>query len=243
MTYDKRYQRNLMLWGKDVHSKLSDSHVVVLGLGGVGGGVVESLTRSGVGKLTIVDNDTVDISNFNRQLIATTSTIDLPKTDAMEQRIHLINPYAEVVKHQAFYTKDFNDQLFQEPVHYVIDAIDSVVSKVDLAEYCIRNKVKLVASMGTGNRLNPLALTIKDIKRTEGLSCALTRKYRRLLSARLNPRGIKVLVSTEMPNKPNYDYFDMDEQNPKRPPASSPFVPPVAGIILANFVVRKLTGV
>ncbi len=167
---DERFLRNEMLWGKDGQARLTAAHVIVFGLGGVGSYVAECLARAGVGELTLVDSDTVALSNLNRQLEALDSTVGLPKAEAVAQRVRDINPYAVLHPMEALYNADNREQFFPAGCRYdyIVDAIDLVSCKLDLAETARRLGVPLIMALGTGNKLDPSLLRLADISETYG---------------------------------------------------------------------------
>lgn len=235
------FQRNELIWGSDSQKKLWKSHIVVFGLGGVGSFCTEALARSGIGNLTLIDNDVVSASNINRQLIATKDSINKYKTDLFTKRIYSINPEIKVSTHTIFYESKYNNEIFSTKPDFVIDAIDSVSSKVDLIIYCLENNINIISSMGTGNRLNPLELFIGDISDTIGNGCPLSKKLRLILKKKGIEKGIRVVSSHEKPVKVDYDNFISSPSDTKaHPPGSVVFVPSVAGITLANFVVLSI---
>lgn len=237
-----RFQRNEMLFTSAGAKALSEKKVTVFGVGGVGGYVCEMLCRSGVGTLRIVDHDTVDETNINRQIIALSSTVGMDKVDAMTRRLKDINPDCTVIQHKIFFLPESLKNPENSEKHFdfegddfVVDAIDTVSSKIALAQECARLRVPLVSSMGTGNRLRPEMLEICDISQTEG--CPLARVMRR----ELRKRGIlhlPVLFSRETPVKP--EFTPEKSVRGAATPASSPFVPSAAGILIASYVVRRL---
>ena len=197
--------------------------------GGVGSYTIEALTRSGIGKITLIDNDVVDITNINRQLIADTATIGKPKVEVAKERLLKINPNIEIITHQIFYDKTNKEKLLNTPYDYIVDAIDSVASKLSLVEEAYKRNIPIISCMGTGNKLDPTKFEIADISKTS--VCPLAKVMRK----ELNKRGIhhlKVVYSKEEPHR-------FDEEN-KRVPASISFVPSVAGLILAGEVIRDL---
>lgn len=231
------YNRNKLIWGNDNQELIASKHVMIFGLGGVGSYSAEALARAGVGKISLVDFDKIELSNFNRQLLATFDNVDLLKTDLMEKRINTINPEIKIYKYQIYYKKEFNSELFNNKPDYVVDAIDSINSKLDLIEYCCINKINIISSMGTGNRLDPTELYITDISKTS--NCPLARKVRQNLRNRGIISGVTVLSSNEQPISPDYTIYEKDS-NKDHPPGSTPFVPPVAGYILASYVIRSM---
>ena len=192
--------RTELLVGEEGIEKLKNSKVIVFGIGGVGSFVVEALTRAGVGNLVLVDNDTVCISNLNRQIHATTKTIDMVKVEAMKERIKLINPECKVEAKQVFVTAENIPDLITDDIDYVVDAIDTVTSKLALAEYCYKNEIKIMSSMGTGNKLDPTMFQVSDVYKTKVCPLAKVMRYE------LKKRGVKklkVVYSEEMPMTPD----------------------------------------
>ncbi len=226
--------RTEMLIGTKNLNKLKNCHIAVFGLGGVGGHTVEALARSGIGTFTIFDNDNVATSNLNRQIIATIDTIGMTKTKAMKNRILSINPDAAVYTNNVFYLPENAEQFPLDHYDYVIDAIDTVSAKIELAVRCEKLGIKLISSMGTGNKLNPADFKVGDIYKTT--NCPLARVMRRELRSR-GVKGLKVVYSEETPITP----FDLDESTSNKPiPGSCAFVPSVAGLIIASEVVKDL---
>lgn len=226
-------ERTERMLGTDSIEKLKNSKVLLFGLGGVGGYVAESLARTGIGSIGIVDNDTVNETNLNRQIIATTETIGMNKTDAVLNRILQINPSCKVIPYNLFFTPETIEISFDE-YDYVVDAIDTVTSKIEIAKRCYEQKIPLISSMGTGNKIHPELLEIADITKTS--VCPLARVMRRELKARNIPH-LKVVYSKE---EPTGCYI---EENGRRAPGSCVFVPAAAGIIIASEVVRNLIDI
>ena len=226
--------RTEALIGTKQTQTLKQSKVAILGLGGVGGAAAEAICRAGIGNILLMDHDTVDITNINRQLFATTETIGQEKCLAAAQRLHSINPDCNLTIHQTFYQADTRELLFLFQPDFVIDAIDTVTSKLDLAVECQKRDINLIMSMGTGNRMDPSKFQIGDISDTAGCGCALARVMRR----ELKKRGIlhqSVVYSTELPRT-----IVVDSSNGKHSPGSISFCPPVAGYCLASHVVQQL---
>ena len=221
------FKRTEALIGQEAVSKLKSSHVAVFGLGGVGGFVAESLARSGVGHLTIVDNDTVKESNINRQIIALHSTIGKLKTEAFEMRLKDINPEIEVTSLNLFYLPENKDMIDFSDFDYVVDAIDTVSGKITIAEKCTEKNIPLISSMGTGNKLDPSLFEITDINKTS--VCPLARVMRYELKRR-GIKKLKVLYSKEIPIK----------NDNSRIPSSISFVPSVAGLMISGEVIKDL---
>lgn len=234
------FSRTRMLLGAENMQKIEGSHVAVFGAGGVGSHAIEALARCGVGRLTIVDNDHVSLTNINRQSIALHSTLGQYKTQAMRQRILDINPRAQVFTYEVFLLPENMHQLFDQigPLDYIVDAIDTVSAKLALAEYAQDSHTPIIASMGTGNKLHPELFQISDIYDTS--VCPLCRVMRKELKAR-GIRKLQVCWSAESPIKPEPPQ-DEDVQNRRGLPGSISFVPPAAGLQIAGAVIRDLCG-
>lgn len=231
-----RFQRFEMLVGTGAVEKLKNKKVVVFGVGGVGGYVCEALCRSGVGCIDVVDNDTVSKTNINRQIIAAENTVGMNKTAVMAQRMKDINPNVSVQEYNMFYLPETAEQIDLSKYDFVVDAIDTVSGKMELAMRCQKLCIPLVSSMGTGNKLDPTKIVITDIYKTK--ICPLARVMRNLCKK----NGIKkltVVYSEEEPISPLFQPEENDNPN-KSIPASSAFVPPAAGLTIASFVVRNL---
>ena len=227
------FSRFELLVGEDNIQKLNQAHVIVFGVGGVGGYVVEALVRSGIGHITIVDNDVVSLSNLNRQIIATQETIGQKKVDVMKKRILSIHPECDVTTLDMFYLPETADQIDLSQYDYVVDAIDTITSKIELAVRCDQ-KIPLISSMGTGNKMNPALLQVSDIYKTS--VCPLAKVMRRELKKR-RVKHLKVVYSQELPMKP----YASDEITHKRTiPGSTAFVPSSAGLLIASEVVKDL---
>lgn len=227
------FSRFELLVGEDNIQKLNQAHVIVFGVGGVGGYVIEALVRSGIGHITIVDNDVISLSNLNRQIIATQETIGQKKVDVMKKRILSIHPECDVTTLDMFYLPETADQIDLSQYDYVVDAIDTITSKIELAVRCDQ-KIPLISSMGTGNKMNPALLQVSDIYKTS--VCPLAKVMRRELKKR-RVKHLKVVYSQELPMKP----FASDEITHKRTiPGSTAFVPSSAGLLIASEVVKDL---
>ena len=227
------FSRFELLVGEDNIQKLNQAHVIVFGVGGVGGYVVEALVRSGIGHITIVDNDVISLSNLNRQIIATQETIGQKKVDVMKKRILSIHPECDVTTLDMFYLPETANQIDLSQYDYVVDAIDTITSKIELAVRCDQ-KIPLISSMGTGNKMNPALLQVSDIYKTS--VCPLAKVMRRELKER-RVKHLKVVYSQELPMKP----FASDEITHKRTiPGSTAFVPSSAGLLIASEVVKDL---
>lgn len=232
----EEFLRSEMLLGKSAMETLKNAHVAVFGVGGVGGNAVEALVRSGVGHIDIIDNDTVSVSNINRQVFALHSTVGFPKVLAAKNRLLDINPELDIVTYNVFFTPDNSKDFDFSKYDYVVDAIDTVTSKIELIKCCKAVDTPIISSMGTGNKLNPSMLKIDDISKTS--VCPLARVMRYELKKR-NICKVKVLYSEETPIKPLFE-----EKNDERrsTPGSVSFVPPVAGIIIASEIIKDLVN-
>lgn len=226
------FDRTEALIGSEGLEKLRRSKVAVFGVGGVGGYVCEALARSGVGELHLIDKDTVSETNINRQIVALRSTVGRYKTEVMAERIADINPDCTVREFRTFYLPENADSFDLTVYDYVVDAIDTVSAKIELAVRTERENIPFIASMGTGNKLHPELLEITDIYKTS--TCPLARVMRRELKAR-GVKRLTVLYSAETPIP------SVIEENGRHAPASTPFVPGAAGLIIAAHVVRELT--
>ncbi|MFA5659146.1 MAG: tRNA threonylcarbamoyladenosine dehydratase [Oscillospiraceae bacterium] len=229
------FSRLSLLVGEEAVSKLKSSSVVVFGIGGVGSYAVEALARCAVGNITLVDNDTVSLTNINRQLIALHSTIGKSKADAAKERILDINPDCRVTAYKLFYTAETADEIKLSEYDYIIDAIDTVSSKLSLIEKAEKLNIPIISCMGTGNKLDPLKLQIADIYKTS--VCPLARVMRYELKRR-EVKKLKVLFSTEQPIKPTCEAGEAFFE--KQAPGSVSFVPSAAGLIIAGEVIKSL---
>ena len=228
-----QYSRTEMLIGTKALKKLKNSRVAVFGIGGVGGYALEALVRSGVGAIDIIDSDKVDITNINRQIIATHKTVGLYKTDVAAERISDISPDIKITNHKVFFSKDTSCQFDFKQYDYVIDAIDTVSSKIELILKCQEAGTPIISSMGTGNKLNPTMLEVSDIFKTS--VCPLARVMRYELKKR-GVKKLKVVYSKEEPIKTGIK----DQISGKPIPASCAFVPSVAGLIIASEVIKDI---
>ena len=222
----EQFSRTERLIGKENLEKIKNANIVIFGLGGVGSYVAEALARCGIGKMTVVDKDTVDITNINRQLYALHSTIGRNKADVARERILDINPECQVTSIVKMYLPENANEFNLSQYDYIIDAIDNVTAKIDLAIKSQELGIPMIASMGTGNKLDPTAFKITDIYKTD--TCPLCRVMRKELKAR-GVKKLKVLYSTEIP-----------KNDGERTPASISFVPSVAGLIIAGEVVKEM---
>ncbi len=245
---DELFTRTQMLLTRTGMKRLSEATVVVLGLGGVGGACAETLVRSGLGTIIIADNDIVTPSNINRQIIATMDTIGMRKTEAARRRLLAIHPDCNVIARDEFILMDTLPGIIPENADYVIDCIDTVTAKLDVAQWCQERGIPLISSMGAGNKLDPTRLVFTDIFNTK--VCPLAKVMRRELKKR-GVTSLEVLYSEEPALEPEEEIPPLpplaapveSEMKPKRrTPGSVAFVPPVAGIMLAGHVIRKITG-
>lgn len=247
-----RFSRMEMLVGSDALKKLSECKVAVFGIGGVGSFAVEGLVRGGVGKLVLVDNDCVSLTNINRQILATEKTIGRPKVEVMMERAKEINPDAQLDIYQEFYGADTAESLIHRDYDYIVDAIDTVSSKIDLAVRAAKMGIPIISSMGTGNKFDPTKLAVMDVFSTS--VCPLAKVMRKELRKRGIP-SLKVVCSKEEPVRP----FENEESNcrtgcicnedsagrykaKRQIPGSVSFVPSVAGLIISGEVIKDLIG-
>lgn len=229
---DNWLARTELIIGQRGLEKLKNSTVAVFGVGGVGSYTVEALARAGIGSLLLVDFDVVDPSNINRQLHALHNTVGGVKVDLMAERVKLINPDIKVTAIRDFYTAENGEQMLAGSLDYVVDAIDTVTSKLDLIKRCVTKQIPIVSSMGAGNKLDPTAFKVADISATS--VCPLAKAVRRELRKAGINHGVKVVFSTEPAIKP------ASTPQKKQVPGSISFVPATAGLILASVVVRDL---
>lgn len=224
-----------MLFGKKAMQKLASARVAVFGIGGVGGYVVEALARSGVGALDLIDNDTVSLTNINRQIIATLETVGKYKVDIAAQRVKEINPDCAITAHKIFYLPENADALDFKQYDYIVDAIDTVAGKLAIIEKAYNCGVRVISCMGTGNKTDPTAFRVADINQTS--VCPLARVMRRELKKR-GITALKVVYSREEPLKPLENSGEASQR--REIPASCAFVPSVAGLIIAGEVIKDL---
>lgn len=249
-----RFSRTELLVGPEGIAALSQSRVAVIGLGGVGSYAAEALARAGIGWLVLVDYDDVCLTNTNRQLIALEGNYGRSKADVMEERIKAINPGAVTVPWKVFLGAENLPAVLHGDISYVVDAIDTVSAKVDLIAYCVEHDIPIISAMGAGNKFNPLALRVDDISRTH--TCPLAKAVRLALRQRGITKGVKVVFSTESPTEPRADVPtchggcicpNRDEQaynctKRRQIPGSTPYLPPVMGLIAAGEVIQSLVG-
>ncbi|MBQ6781777.1 MAG: tRNA threonylcarbamoyladenosine dehydratase [Treponema sp.] len=250
MAEENQFSRTQLLFGRNAIERLSQSRVIVFGVGGVGSFAVEALARSGVGAIDIVDNDTVALSNLNRQLYALHSTIGRAKVSVAEERVHDINPACKVTAHQVFFLPETADSFDFSRYDYVVDCIDTVKGKLAIIEKAKAASVPVISCMGAGNKIDPTQFQVADISQTS--VCPLARVMRQELKKR-GISGVKVLFSTEPSRTP------IAEPAPKSPaesaeneatpagyakpiPGSNAFTPSVAGLIIAGEVIKELAN-
>lgn len=236
-----QFSRLRLQFGPEGMEPLFRAHVAVFGVGGVGGHCAEALARSGVGAIDLIDNDTVSLTNLNRQIIALHSTLGRYKVDVMRERILDINPACRVRTWNTFYLPENADEFDLAPYDYVVDCMDTVTAKLELAQRCHSQGINLISSMGTANKLDPTKFVVTDISKTS--MCPLARIIRKELRAR-GIRHLKVVYSTEEALPPRTDLPDARESTSKRQlPSSNSFVPGAAGLVLAGEVLRTLAGI
>jgi tRNA threonylcarbamoyladenosine dehydratase len=239
-----QFSRNELAIGKEGLNTLKNSTVAVLGIGGVGSFAAEALARSGVGRLILVDKDNVDITNVNRQIHALLSTVGKPKADLMRDRIKDINPECEVIALKMFYTEETYEEFFRYGLDYVVDASDTISYKIHLMKECLKRDIPLISSMGAANKTDPTRFQIADISKTH------TDPIAKVIRTRLKKEGIKkgitVVFSDESPIVIREDVRkevgkdDAKIRKAQLPPSSNAFVPSVAGLIQASYVVNQL---
>ena len=228
-----QFSRTELLIGKDGVEKLANSKVAIFGIGGVGSFVVEALARSGIGNFVLVDNDEVDITNLNRQIIATHKTIGKPKVEIARERILDINPNANVEIYREFFMPE-SKGILDNSIDYIVDAVDTVTAKIELAVRAEKMSIPIISSMGTGNKLDPTRFEVTDIYKTS--VCPLAKVMRKELKQR-DIKKLKVVYSKEEPIKP----LNSNEiTNKKQVPGSISFVPSVAGLIVAGEVIKDI---
>lgn len=226
------FTRTELLIGKTGVEKLKNSKVIVYGIGGVGSYVVEALARAGIGHIVIVDFDKVDITNINRQLLATHSTIGKDKVEVMKERILDINPNAVVEAYKPDEIENGEESLINNSVTYVVDAIDTITNKIKLIERANRENVKIISATGAANKLDPTAFEVADIYKTS--MCPVCKILRKELKQR-GIKHLKVVYSKETPIKPK-----IEETTNERVLGSISFVPSIAGLIIASQVVKEI---
>ena len=236
---DQQFSRTQLLLGEAAMERLQNARVAIFGIGGVGGYTAEALARSGVGSLDLIDSDTVSVTNINRQILATHSTVGRQKVEVAKERILDINPHARVTVWPVFYTPDTADQFDFSQYDYIVDAIDTVTGKLCLAERAFAAKTPIISCMGAGNKLCGTAFQVADISKTT--ICPLARVMRK----ELKKRGIshmKVVYSTEEALTPVGAEEEAAAIGKRQIPGSTSYIPGIAGLLLAGEVIRDLTG-
>ncbi|WP_455055022.1 tRNA threonylcarbamoyladenosine dehydratase [Merdimonas faecis] len=233
------FSRTELLIGEEALGKLRRTTVLVLGVGGVGSHCIEALARSGMGRLILVDNDKVSLTNINRQSIAYHSTVGRYKTEVMKERIHDICPETEVLTYETFVLPENIEEIFKIRPDYIIDAIDTVTAKLAVIERAKKEEIPLISCMGTGNKLHPELFEIADISSTS--VCPLCKVMRKELKAR-GIRGVKVLYSKEKPVDVSGKETGEEKGSKRSLPGSISFTPPVAGLLIAGEAVREIKG-
>ncbi|MBQ4527850.1 MAG: tRNA threonylcarbamoyladenosine dehydratase [Clostridia bacterium] len=232
---EERFSRTEMMLGKNALDTLKNATVAVFGVGGVGGACVEALARGGVGHLVLIDSDTVSVSNINRQIIALTSTVGMAKVEAAKKRIKDICPHTKVTTHECFFLPENADDFDFSLFDYVVDAVDTVSAKLEIAVRASEAGVKVISAMGAGNKLDPSGFKVADVYDTK--VCPLARAMRTNLKKR-GVKKLKCVYSEELPFAPKHMQAKADE---KPVPGSVSFVPPVMGYIMAGEVILDLT--
>ena len=231
MQIQEQFYRTSIILGEDKINSLKLKHVLIAGVGGIGGYVVEALARGGIGKITIIDHDLVDITNINRQIIALLPDVGKPKIELFSKRVAQINPECEFIAKQVFIDGDNLSELIHADVDYVVDCIDTINSKLGLIEYCYRNKIKLISAMGAGNKIDVTQAKIADISKTT--TCGLARLVRLRLRERGINRGVKVVYSTEAGSAP------LIQEGVSRPiNGTVSYLPALFGIMLSGVVIK-----
>ena len=236
----EEFFRTAMLLGEEAIDRLQKARVAVFGLGGVGGYTVEALARAGIGALDLIDNDDVSRSNINRQILATHSTVGLPKVEAAKRRVLDINPEAKVICHQVFYNAETASQFDFTQYDYIVDAIDTVTGKLALVEQAVAAGTPIICCMGTGNKLDPSRFEVSDISKTT--MCPLARIMRKELGKR-GIKHLKVVYSKEEAMTPVGWEEEAAAIGKRQIPGSISFVPGAAGLILAGEVIKDIAKV
>ena len=237
---NEQYSRTVMVLGEEGLEKLRKARVAIFGIGGVGGYTAEALARCGVGTLDLIDNDTVSLSNINRQIYALHSTVGRQKTEVAKERIADICPDTVINAYNTFFMPDNSAEFDFSQYDYVIDAVDTVTAKLEIIRCAKENGVPVISCMGAGNKLDPSRFRVTDISKTS--VCPLAKVIR----LELRKRGItkvKAVWSDELPQKPRAEIHDNDSAGRRAVPGSLSFVPSAAGLLAASEVVRELTGI
>ena len=235
----EQFHRSALLFGWENIVKLKNRRVAVFGVGGVGGHCAEALCRSGVGAIDLFDGDIVDVTNINRQILATHKTIGRDKAAVMRERLLEINPGADIKAHKLFYLPDTADTVDLAAYSYIVDAVDTITAKIELICRAAALGVPVISSMGAANKLDPTAFEVADIYGTS--VCPMARVMRNELRKR-GVGALKVVYSKEQPVKPLADKISPTSTERRQIPASNAFVPPVAGLIIAAEVIKDMLG-
>lgn len=231
---DEQFSRTALIYGEEAIEKLNKSHVAIFGIGGVGGYVVEGLARCGVANFTLIDSDVVSITNINRQIVATMTTLGKYKVDIMKERILSINPKANIIVKKIFFSEETIDEFDFHQFDYVVDAIDTVKSKIALIKKCDECHIPIISSMGAGNKVEPTRFMVADINQTEmdPLAKVIRRELRKC-----GIKHLKVVYSKEKPTKPQESISD---EHKREIPGSSVFVVASCGLLIASEVIKDL---
>ena len=230
-----RFLRTSLLLSEEKMKSLANSHIMIFGVGGVGGYVVEALVRSGVSKITIIDNDTVNITNLNRQIIALESTLDRLKVDVVKERILAINPNCEVNVYPLFITDENIDEINYNGVSYIVDAVDTIVAKIAIIKKAKELNIPIISSMGAGNRLDPFQIRVADINQTKNCHLAKTMRYE--LKKR-EIKNVKCVYSLELPVELTQKIIN--PENNKVVIGSISYMPSMFGLIIASEIIKEI---
>lgn len=233
-------QRNITLFGKDKVEYLGNTKVIILGVGGVGSYVAESLARSNIGTLILVDKDIIDITNINRQIHALHSTIGKDKVTVMKERILDINPKCNVITHKVFIDKENITNLITDDIDFVVDAIDTITSKYEVIKYCLSNDIKIISAMGAGNKYDPTKFKLSDISKTK--YDPIAKVIRQKLRKDIINKNLMVVYSEETPSKAS-DEYDNNLSTIRKENyiiGSNAFVPSTMGLIMSSYVINTL---
>lgn len=228
----QQFYRTSILLGEEKVNELATRHVIIAGVGGVGGYVVEAIARAGIGRITIIDHDVVDITNINRQLIATLDSVGKPKVELFVERVLSINPDCKIEAKQKFIAEDNLSELIVD-ADYVFDCIDSVPSKIALIKYCLHHKIKIISSMGAGNRYDVTKVKIADISKTN--SCGLARVMRLGLKKHRISKGLKVIFSEEQGSSPLAQAKGLRPIN-----GTISYLPALFGLMISGYAIKNL---
>jgi len=231
------FERSLLVFSEKGIAKLENAHVLIAGIGGVGGFVAEALARAGVGRLTLVDHDVVSPSNLNRQIVALNSTLGLPKVEVMAKRVHDINPDCQVTLIKSFLKPDEMADLLSADYDAVVDAIDSLNCKVALVATAFKQGMNIFSSMGAGRRIDPSLIRITDISKTH--TCGLARNMRQRLKKQGIYKGVPVIFSTELPKEPG-PMEAIEGARGRVVNGTASYMPGIYGLLLAGIVIQKL---